>query len=405
MPRSGRTWLILVAACAGLAGCVPGSCLRPKADPNCTLDKLATAHALDDTEVVLTPEQVQRNAVVNSGLGKSLESDADGRDGHVCLSCLPSRKRGALARVMKAYAADEARNQTAALALTAYYRLSEARLQIRLVREGIGVTQGIVAKAEELKKRGISLPEDLTKLQRQHSELADEGLKLELLRDRLTEQIRQLADSKLRARHVGTIEVFEVVEEPIDEPAAVAVALKYRADLNLLRAALANLDASTLPLIRQLMGGFHPLLGDKIRRCVPMFECLPRAIPMLARGEMEKVRNELKTMICERERQAVSEVRQALRKIETGVRLTHGARDRERLAAKRLAELEEMAVKGLATDGDLPRARRDLLKTRGDVLHEAIEWEVARVELRQAQGLLVREVLGDGCDCDEPHAK
>src|SRR5581483_4552281 len=126
----------------------------------------------------------------------------------------------------------------------------------------------------------------------------------------------------------------------------------------------------------------------------------PRVLPLLARGEMEKVRNELKTMICERERQAASEVRQAIRKIRTEVRLTAGAREREALAARRVAELEELAAKGLATDGDLPRARRDLVKTRGDVLHEAIEWEIARVELRQAKGLLVREVLGDGCDCE-----
>jgi hypothetical protein len=405
MPQAWRTWLFLLGGCLGLAGCLPGSCFKRSQDPGCNLDKLAAAYALQEGEIVLTPEQVQRNAVVGSGLGKALENEADGRDGHVCLACLPSRKRARLARILKAYAADEARNQTAGLALTAYYRLAEARLQIRLVREGLDIAEGVVARAEEMKRRGIALPEDLTKLQRQRIEAADDGLKLELLRDRLTEQIRRLADGKLCAERIGTIEVFHVVDEPLDEGQEIALALKYRPDINGLRAALANLDASTLPLIRQLLGGFHPLLGEKIRRCVPLMECLPRVLPLLVRGEMEKVRNELKTMICERERQAASEVRQAIRKIQTEVQLAGSAREREALAAKRVAELEEMAGKGLATDGDLPRARRDLVKARGEVLHEAIEWEIARVELRQAKGLLVREVLGDGCDCDEPRTK
>jgi hypothetical protein len=43
----------------------------------------------------------------------------------------------------------------------------------------------------------------------------------------------------------------------------------------------------------------------------------------------------------------------------------------------------------------LPAARRVHLKTRSDVVHEIIEWEIARVKLRQEQGLLVREVLGE----------
>jgi hypothetical protein len=403
MPRAWRTWLILAGASACLAGCLPGSCFR-RADPGPDAEQLAAAHALQEGEAVLTPEQVQRNAVLNSGLGKALADD-EGRDGHACLACLPARKRARLMRLLKGYAADEARNQQAGLALTAYFRLAEARLQIRLVREGIEIAQGVVARAEEMKKRGIPLPEDLTQLRRQHSDVAAEAVKLELLRDRLTEQLRQLADGTLCTEHIGTIEVFHVVDEPIDEAEAITTAFKYRPDLNLLRAALANLDAKTLPLIHQLMGGFHPLLGDKVRRCVPLVECLPRALPLLAKGELERVRGQLEAMLSERERQAASEVRQAVRKIRAGVRLAEGARDRDALAGRRLAELEEMAARGLATDGDLPRARRDRVKTRGDVLHEAIEWEVARVELRQAQGLLVRDVLGAGCGCDEPRTK
>lgn len=395
MHRLGTRILIVLTACAALAGCLPCGKRQPElCDPSQHLG----AHSLQEGEVVLTPEQVQRSAVLNSGLGKALEGDA-GKDGHECLACLPSRKRAKLAHVLKAYAADEARNQTAGLALTAYYRLAEARLQLQLIFQGLDIADRLVAQAEEMQKKGLTLPQDMTVLLRARSDVVADRLKLELLRDRLTEQIRQLADGKLCACRIGTVEVFEVTDDPLDEKEAITTALKYRADLNGLRAARTNLDASTLPLIRQLLGGAHPLLGDKVRRCVPMVECLPRVLPLLAAGELEKVRKELDGLICERERQAVSEVRQALAKIRFTTELARQAQHRQGWAQKRLAELEEKAGKGLSTDGELPKSQRDQVKMRGEVLHEAIEFHIAKMELRLAQGLLVREVMGE-CDCE-----
>lgn len=388
-----RTPLILLL-CGPLAGCLPCAALPRPADPNCTLEHLGNAHALEDGEVVLTPDEVQRNAVRNSGVGAALEADS-GNDPS-CLTCLPGHKRAALTRLLKAYAADEVRNQAAALALTTYYRLAETRLQIRLVQQSLNLADRLVARAGELLKQGLTPPEHITKLQRQRSEVLAELLRLELLRDRLTEQLRHLADGKIRVCRIATIEVFKVVDEPIDECQAIAIALKYRPDLNLLRATLTHLDGATLPLIRQVLAGLNPLLGGKSGCCVPLVECLVRLVPVLTRGEVEKVRQELTAILCERERQAVSEVRQALRKIRTSVQLAKEAQECERLAGQRLAELEEKSSKGLATDGDLPLARREQVKTRSDVLHEVIEWEIARMELRQAQGLLVREVLCDG---------
>jgi hypothetical protein len=403
MRRSWGRWLILLGGCGLLGGCAFSSCL--KRSGGCDPAQMAARYALDDDEAVLTPEQVQRAAVVNSGVAKALEDDSEGGDGHPCLACTAGRKRARLSRLLKAYAADEARNQSAGLALEAYYRLAESRLQIRNVARGREVAEGVVAKAEEFLAKGLSAPEEITKLKRQASEGATDQTKLELMRDRLTEQVRQFVGSDLKACRVATIEVFQVLDVHIDEDEAVALGLKYRPDLNLLRAMLDNLDASTLPLVRKLMGATNPLLGDKVRRCVPLMDCLPRAIPCLAQGELEKVRKELISLIAERERQVVSEVRMALRKVEAAVRLAELAQARETLAAKRLTEVEERVSRGLATDGELPLARRDALKTRGDVLREVIEWELARVELRRAQGLLVREVLGE-CDCNgKPGAK
>ena len=394
MPQRGRIAWMLAGYVLLLGGCSSSTCLKCKGDPQCDPRKNLAQFSLAPGEKVVTPEEVQRDAVINNGVARSLQKDSEGEDRESCVMCGPGQKRTKLARLMKSYAADEARNQSAALALDAYYRLAEARLQIKLVEQGRDLAEKLVAKAEEYRKKGLEVPEDITALKRQASSTVSDRVKLELLRDRLTEQMRLLADGDLDTCQVGTVESFHVVDLPLDEAEALAIGLKYRPELNLLRSALCNLDASTLPLIRQLLGGSSPLLGDKVRRCVPLMECLPRILPLLARGELEKVRYELTTILCERERQVVSEVRQALRRIEATAKLAGLAQDREALVGKRLAELEERSGKGLLTDGDLPRARKDHVQARSDVLQSAIEWELARVELRRAQGLLVQEVLG-----------
>ncbi len=393
MRRNGRNWLLLLGTACLMSGCALSSSLRHQS--SCDPSRLATHYALDQSETVLAPEQVQRWAVENSGLAKALDSDSEGGDGHPCLACTASQKRNRLAKLLKAYAADEVRNQSAALALDAYYRLAEARLRIRLIYQARDIAQRFVDQAEEMQAKGLAIPTQLTDLQRQVSETAADQAKLELARDRLTEQIRQFSDGKTKSRHFGIIEVFHVINEPLEECEMIAIGLKYRPDLNLLRAALNNLDASTLPLIRKLLGGSSPLLGEKVKRCVPALECLPRVLPLLAQGELEKVRKELTALLCERERQAVSEIRQALRRVETSVQLAKLAQERESLTAKRYADIEERFTQKLAGDSERLLARKEHLKARGEVLHEVIEWELARVELRRAQGLLVREVLGE----------
>jgi hypothetical protein len=105
------------------------------------------------------------------------------------------------------------------------------------------------------------------------------------------------------------------------------------------------------------------------------------------------VRKELKALLCERERAAIAEIRQAIHQIQGQARLAQLAQESDVQASKRVGELVEKESQGLPTEAEMNLARRDHIKTRTDVLHEAILWELARVDLRRAQGLLVREVL------------
>lgn len=407
MQRPWREWLIVLGGCAVLAlggGC-GGSSLRCQQPRGCDPDRLAAAHALEEGEVVLTPDQVQRGAVFGAGQASALEAGRSSNDEDGCGGgCLRGggSKPARLRRRLKAYFSDEVRNQRAGAALQNYYRLAQARLQLPLADEAVGLSERLVAQGHEFLKKGLTPPEEMTRLERQLLMLRADRLKLEVARDRLTEQLRVLGDGSLRACRIATLEVFHVLDEPIDVEKAIGIGLAHRAELNLLRAALCDLDASTLPVIRQLLGGTNPLLGNQARRCLPFLECLPRLIPILATREIERVREQLEELICERERQVATDIRVTVLQICSQVRLVQLAQAREQQARKRLAELEERARKGQPTEADMTVARRDHLQTRTDVLSETIAWELARVELRRTQGMLVREVLASpesGCDC------
>ena len=150
----------------------------------------------------------------------------------------------------------------------------------------------------------------------------------------------------------------------------------------------------TLPVIRQVMLGLSSLLSGPARRCIPILECAPLLLPGLSAKEVEKLKKQLQTLLDERKRQAISDVRQAVRAIHAQQDLIRLARDREAMARRKLEEAEENARQKRGKLAAKPLARQALLKARGDVVHEVIEWEIARVNLRKAQGLLVRDGVG-----------
>ena len=265
-----------------------------------------------------------------------------------------------------------------------------------LVRRGFEPLDTLIAQVEELRRQGLPVSEEGGKLAQQKNKLEADRTKIELLNERLSEQLHQLVGKAAglppcSCSTITTIEVFHVEDRTIDEAQAIAVGMKYRPELNFLRTALCNLDVGTLPVIRQVMLGLSSLLSGPARRCVPILECVPLLLPGLSRKEVEKVSKQLQAMLDERKRQTVSDIRQAVRSIHARQRLIHLARDREAMAQRKLDEAEENARQKLGKATDMPIARQGVLKARSDVVHEVIEWEIACVDLRKAQGLLVRD--------------
>jgi hypothetical protein len=390
--ESSHRWLTL-AACVALAGCNPQANQLRRGDADAPL---VVAAPCVPVPLVLTPGDVLRMSLSSNGLGDALESEARGQKNAGCATCRASQKQAKLSAELQGHASDELRNQTATLALTAYFRLAEARVQMSLLLQGVEPIEALVAQVEELRRQGLPVPDDSSKLPQERSKLEADRVRLDLLESRLGEQLHQVVGKAAglppcSCSTITTIEVFHVDELAIDEAAAIAVGLKYRPDLNLIRSALCNLDVGTLPVIRHVMLGLSSLLSGPARRCIPIVECVPLLLPGLSAKEVEKVSKQLQALLDERKRQAISDIRQAVRAIHAQQNLIRLARDREAMAQRKLDESEENFRQKRGKTTAVPLARQDLLRARGDVVHEVIEWEIARVNLRKAQGLLVRD--------------
>ena len=390
--RRPHYWYSLTA-CIALAGCMSQSNQLCRGDVDAP--PVASAPCVP-VPLVLTPGDVLRMSQSSNGLGEALEGESRGQKDSGCTTCLPGRKQTQLSAELQGHASDEVRNQTAGLALTAYFRLAEARVQMGLLGQGVEPLEALLAQVEELRRQGLPIPDEGDKLPQQRSNLEADRIKIELLNERLGEQLHQIVGKAAglppdSCSTITTIEVFHVEERTIDEAEAIAIGMKYRPELNFLRTALCNLDVGSLPVVRHVMLGLSSLLAGPARRCVPILECVPLLMPGLSRKEVERVGKQLRAVLDERKRQAISDIRQAVRAIHARQRLIRLARDREAMAQRKLDEAEENARQKLGKAIDMPVARQGVLKARSDVVHEVIEWEIACVNLRKAQGLLVRE--------------
>src|SRR5262249_14862840 len=151
--------------------------------------------------ITLTPDDVQRLAVQRSAIGAALERATCPPASCECLGCLCDKRSGKVGRTLRAYAADEVRNQSAGLALEGYYRLVEARGQLAIAQRGKKLSDDVVRQADELREKGLKTPDDYSGLLRQRSEQTSKMLESAMARDKLSEQLRQLASPH---SHPGT---------------------------------------------------------------------------------------------------------------------------------------------------------------------------------------------------------
>jgi hypothetical protein len=346
-------WLVVLTGTAGLAAAraAPPPTVEAAAAPAPELVETpppaaASVHPGD----LLEPDTVHCAAARHSSLATLL----DARRG---ASCSPQRgvraraaKQAHARRVVLALAAEEARNADAGLALELYWSLAEAEHSLAVIRPAVTAVDRGMADLATLTDRGVELPLDAATLEQRRLALDDAAVAAASARDGLSVAVARLTRMPPGPR--ATIHPsagFPEGDDPDDVERLVAIGLERRPQLRMLRAMLTHLDEDTVDTGTMVLSLVHPGLG---------VDAAGSAASRVVPGAADRV------VIAERQ-------------VEITGRAAGDARARQAVA-------EADAFKVLAADLELAAANRTLIE-------RLAAWQRARVDIREAQGLLAAE--------------
>lgn len=288
----------------------------------------------------------------------------------------------------------EDRNRSSARALDYYYRLGEAEANWDLLRESLGYVDSALTKTRDLKRQGLALPVEEGTLYRQQVDVQSQSVQLEL-------NIRQL-NSDLRVSlafcpcgpewRFWPCDAFDVNPEPVCLEDAVHVGLSHRPELVLLNRLEHELNSGDLATVQKLLSALSALLGA----AQPPPPC-PKLMAILARlcdtdsAEMDIRRRQLAEYHAHREREVIEEITRAVQTIKAQMEVVTLVRKRAESWQAKVREAEERESKGVGSYAETADARGDWMRARRRVVEETTNLQRARVQLRQAQGILPEE--------------
>src|SRR5262249_13577353 len=190
-------------------------------------------------------------------------------------------------------------------------------------------------------------------------------------------------------------EEFRVLDEAIDMESAVALGLEQRPQLMLLRILRDRLDAASLPAAVAMVQAVDPLLGmsEKKPPCPTLQKlllCLG-CTPPGAKKDVEARKRQLEQLLADRERAVAQEIRQAVHTQRAQVDLVVVARERALNWEAVVHDWEDKESHGQGNFVELTKAKLEWLRARGKLVKEIMAWEIARSDLKKAQGILPAE--------------
>lgn len=348
----------------------------------------------------LSPEQCQCLAIKASSEGNSLASERRALSATASPHGLSDDER---LKIQVLWASElEARNHSAADALTAYYHIAEAEANGPLLARSLQELDEALANVDRLRRHGMQLPFDDGELKRQKLALVDKQLKLTSDLDRLNaELVRLLGLTTMEVRpRIWPTADLAVVVAPTDIDQAVAIGVSTRPELRLLLTMRRSLKAKNVAITRDVVGGAGALIGSQGKFTGPVSLLGVREFlgqRRANRRELPTRQRQLAEYYDQRRREVTAQVQQAV--LEVGSRLERVAVEKETVLAWR-AQIDELAEKSRideATFLDITRARLHRLEAESDEIEQVIAWKIAQVKVKEAQGMLVAECQGNRC--------
>jgi hypothetical protein len=340
----------------------------------------------------LTPNECQCMAV-NTAAGATLhtqEAELAERSRHNLLKGDAGPK---LRRDVLVYTSLELQNRAAGTALETYYHIAEAEGKSEIVDLALVQLSDAVSETRRMTTQKLKPPVGLDVWERQLSTSQGDKLQTQLTIDQLNSELRGLlrpSDGCERWR-VWNPEAYEVADTAIDVEAAVCDGLARRPELLMLRLLSRDLTPATLPEVRDAVRAIQPMLGAM--KCPVISAKLPAllAFDLAARNELEVRRRQIEEYTHERENAVAEDIREAASSLRYRAKIAALAMERERSWQERVRDAKSRQQQGLSSFAEVAQTNLDWLKARADVVQEVMAWEIARVKLKQAQGLLVAE--------------
>ncbi len=296
----------------------------------------------------------------------------------------------------------EARNHSAAEALTTYYHIAQAEADRPILAKSLQEIDDALANVGRLRQHGVQVPFDDGELKRQRLALLDKQLELTGQLDQLNAKLVQLlglSTPEVRPRLWPTADLTVVVA-PSDIDLAVAVGVATRPELRLLSSLRSSLKAKNVAITRGVVGGASTLVGSqsKFTGLVSLLD-FPAILGQRRanRRELPTRQRQLAEHYEQRRREVTAEIQQAVLEAESSLRRT--AVEKETVVAWR-SQLDELAEKKRideATFVDITRARLRRLEAESDEIEQIVAWKIALVKVKEAQGVLVTECQGAHC--------
>ncbi|MBC7856650.1 MAG: hypothetical protein IAF94_24740 [Pirellulaceae bacterium] len=412
-----RSCCVLLAACGLVAGCArrelqphaPGLLQPAKLVAPVVVDEGKDAGHRPDVSALGTLEELQRRlpshppeaatrellaedtqmlAAANSKLANLAELERQA----VAQAAGNFKKAARLASLQQqllCLRAVHERNQSASQALQAFYKLAEVRGNGPALERSLAQLGRMQDDLRKVQEQGLKVTADRTALSRQQWELQDQQQQLDLGDAQLSEQLRGLIGlnpgepTRLLPRANLTL-----TTETIDVDDAVSLGLQTRSDLAALRLLLMELDTQTLPAARSGLSQADPALGVP----APAIGALHKFLKGdTASCELEIRRAQLTELLDTREQQVASEIRLAVREIETRLRQSAIAAETLFSWQQRISDLKALREVGSATPLEIQLAQLELAAAESALLKKVIAVRLAEVKLKEAQGLLAAE--------------
>ncbi|HET6882811.1 MAG TPA: TolC family protein, partial [Pirellulales bacterium] len=360
---------------------------------------------LSEVEVVLRPsyrppaeyhalsaEQCQCLAVKASTEGNRLAADRRALMATSSHHGLSEKER---LKIQVLWAAElEARNHSAAAALTAYYQIAQAEANRPILQQSLQEIEDAMKKVDRMHEIGVQVPFDGGDLNRQKLGILDRQLKLTSQLDQLNAELVQLvglASANARPR-IWPAADFTVNVAPTDMDLAVAVGMSTRPELRLLASLRSSLRAKNVAITRGVVGGpVSTAMMPLSHLCKLIGQCFSN------HRELPTRERQLAEHYAQRQREVTAEIQQAVLEVESRLRRVAVAKEAMNSWRTELDELAKKAQIDEATFIDISRARLKRLEAESDKIEQIMAWKIALVKVKDGQGMLVTECQGNCC--------